>query len=187
MAGQADCRAVNGASCCIFWLSQSGHRHSLASSPFWCWRSNIASLLCIPDITPFWRCQTGLVLVLLCHGRSVDRIEENNKMVVVGLRLVSSQTRLLPTMTLYSIIILGYCRVQLKKSRVGACRSQHHVSWKRGVDTCRLIDFPVVASGQPPQPFPKWLGEANDQMLLHLIQCKLQTSTGCFWTRTSPF
>ena len=45
--------------------------------------------------------QTGLVLVLLCHCRLVDRIEENNKMVIVGLRLVSSQTRLLPTMTLY--------------------------------------------------------------------------------------
>ena len=36
---------------------------------------------------------------------------------------------------------------------------------ERGVDTCRLIDFPVVASGQLPQPFPEWLGEANDQML----------------------
>ena len=30
---------------------------------------------------------------------------------------------------------------------------------------CRLIDFPVVASGQLPQPFWEWLGEANDQML----------------------
>ena len=36
---------------------------------------------------------------------------------------------------------------------------------ERGVDTCRLIDFPVVASGQLSQPFRKWLGEANDQML----------------------
>ena len=34
-----------------------------------------------------------------------------------------------------------------------------------GVDTCRLIDFPVVASRQLPQPFREWLGEANDQML----------------------
>ena len=107
------CRAVDGASCCTFWLSESGH--NLPSSPFWCWRSNIASLLCIQDITPFWRCQTGLVLVLLCHCRLVDRIEENNKMVIVGLRLVSSQTRLLPTITLYSTINLDYCRVQLKK------------------------------------------------------------------------
>ena len=91
----------------------------------------------IQDITPFWRCQTGLLLVLLCHCRLVDKIEENNKMVIVGLRLVSSQTRLLPTMTLYCTINLDYCRVQLKKknnikskkSRVGACWSQHHVSW----------------------------------------------------------
>ena len=52
-----------------------------------------------------------------------------------------------------------------KKSRVGACRSQHHVSWECGVDTCRLIDFPVVASGQLHQPFREWLGEANNQML----------------------
>ena len=34
-----------------------------------------------------------------------------------------------------------------------------------GVDTCRLIDFPEVASGQLPQPFREWLGEANNQML----------------------
>ena len=48
----------------------------------------------------------------------VDRIEENNKMVTVGLRLVSSQTRLLPTMTLYCTIILDYCRVQLKNKKI---------------------------------------------------------------------
>ena len=36
----------------------------------------------------FERCQTCLVLVLLCHCRLVDRIEENNKMVIVGVRLV---------------------------------------------------------------------------------------------------
>ena len=89
--------------------------HNLASSPFWCRQSTIDSLLCIRDITPFWRCQTGLVLILLCHCRLVDRIEENNKMVIVGLRLVLSQTRLLPTMILYSTIIRVYCRVQLKK------------------------------------------------------------------------
>ena len=117
MAGQAECRAVNGARCCTFGLSQSGHCHNLASSSFWCWQSNIASLLCIPDITLFWRCQTGLVLILLSHCHLVDRIEENNKMVIVGLRLVSSQTRLLPTMTLHSTIICVYCRVQFKKSR----------------------------------------------------------------------
>ena len=75
------------------------------------------SLFCIWDITPFWCCQTCLVVVLLCHCRLVDRIEENNKMVIVGLRLVSSQTRLLPTMTLYCTIILDYCRVQLKKKK----------------------------------------------------------------------
>ena len=89
-------------------VALSGHHHNLASSPFWCWRSNIASswsVLCIRDITLFLRCPTGLVFVLLCHCRLVDRIEENNKMVIVGLRLVSSQTRLLPTMTLYSTII----------------------------------------------------------------------------------
>ena len=37
---------------------------------------------------------------------------------------------------------------------------------ERGVDKCRLIDFPIVASGQIPQPFREWLGKANDQMLL---------------------
>ena len=111
-------RAVDGASCCTFWLSQSEHCHNMPSSPFWCWRSNIASLLCIQDITPFWRCQTGLVLILLCHCRLVDRIEENNKMVIVGLRLVSSQSKLLPTMTLYSTIILEYFRVQTKNKNI---------------------------------------------------------------------
>ena len=33
---------------------------------------------------------------------------------------------------------------------------------EHGVDTFRLIDFPVVASGQLPQSFQEWLGEAND-------------------------
>ena len=61
---------------------------------------------------PFERCRTALVLVLLCHGRLVDRIEENHKMAKVGVRLVS---KFLPTMTLYCTIILDYCRVQLKK------------------------------------------------------------------------
>ena len=107
--------SVDGTWCCTFWLSQSGHRHNLASSQFWCWQSNIASLLCIRDITPFWCCQTGLVLVLLCHCRLVDRIEENNKMVIVKARVVSSQTRFSPTMTLYLTMILGYCKVHLKK------------------------------------------------------------------------
>ena len=56
---------------------------------------------------------------------------------------------------------------------------------ERGVDTCRLIDFPVVASGQLPQPFREWLGEANDQMFF-LISVS-QMSAGRFWTRTTPF
>ena len=171
MAGQADCRAVDGASCCTFWLSQSGHCHNMPSSTFWCWRSNIASLLCIQDITPFWRCQTGLVLVLLCHCRLVDRIEENNKMVIVGLRLVSRQSKLLPTMTLYSTIILEYFRVQTKnknikskKSRVGACRSQHHVSWNMVLT--QTDQLPRSGKGATPSAISRMAGEADDQMLL---------------------
>ena len=97
---------------------------------------------------PFERCRTDLVLVLLRHGRLVDRIEENQKIVIVGVRLVS---KFLPTMTLYCTIILDYCRVQLKKkikkkkSRVGACWSRRFFTT---FDMCRLIDFRVVASGQ---------------------------------------
>ena len=63
---------------------------------------------------PFERYRTDLVLVLLRHGHLVDRIEENQKMVIVGVRLVS---KFLPTMTLYCTIILDYCRVQLKKKK----------------------------------------------------------------------
>ena len=37
---------------------------------------------------PFERCRTDLVLVLLRHGRLVDRIEENQKIVIVGVKLV---------------------------------------------------------------------------------------------------
>ena len=66
------------------------------------------------------------------------------------------------------ILDMRICSVK-KKSRVGACRSQHHVCMERGVDTCRLIDFPILASGQLPQPIQEWLGEANDQMLLNFI------------------
>ena len=173
MAGQADCRAVDGASCCTFWLSESGNRHNLPSSPFWCWRSNIASLLCIQDITPFWRCQTGLVLVLLCHCCLVDRIEENNKMVIVGLRLVSSQTRLLPTMTLYSTINLDYCRVQLKKKKhkiqkkveqvLAGVNTTFHGTWCWHVQTDRL---PRSGKWATPSAISRMAGEADHQMLL---------------------
>ena len=41
-----------------------------------------------------------------------DEDDENNKMVIVELTLVSSQTRLLPFMTLYSTIICVFRRVQ---------------------------------------------------------------------------
>ena len=153
MAGQADCRAVNGAWCCTLWLSQSGHRHNLASSPFWCWRSTITSLLCIRDITLFWRCQTGLVFVLLCHYRLVDRIEENNKMVIVGLRLVSSQTRLLPTMTLYSTMILGYCRIQFKKMAVLSPGSEVLTPLNRLLVT-RSWNWSTWANGDFPHHWP---------------------------------
>ena len=90
---------------------------------------------------PFECYRTDLVLVLLRHGRLVDRIEENQKMVIVGVRLVC---KFLPTMTLYCTIILDYCRVQLKKlknkiqkkSRVGACWSRRFFMT---FDMCRLI------------------------------------------------
>ena len=75
------------------WPSKSG-QFTILMFPLWRW--NIASswsVLCIRDITLFWHCQTGLLLVLLCHCRSVDRNEEkNNTMVIVGSMLVSSQT-----------------------------------------------------------------------------------------------
>ena len=63
---------------------------------------------------------------------------------------------------------------------------------EHGVDTCRLIDFPIVASGQLPQSFREWLGEANDQMLFFNLYRKVkinksQMSTWRFWTRATPF
>ena len=61
---------------------------------------------------------------------------------------------------------------------------------ERGADTCRLIDFPVVASGQLPQPFREWLGEANDQMLSFILYRKVKKITsdvyGTFFDRTVP-
>ena len=39
-------------------------------------------------------------------------------MVIVKARVDSSQTRFSPTMTLYFTMILGYCRVQLKKKKM---------------------------------------------------------------------
>ena len=42
-------------------------------------------------------------------------IELGKKKVIVRARVASSQTRFSPTMTLYSTMIPGYCRVQLKK------------------------------------------------------------------------
>ena len=38
-----------------------------------------------------------------------------SKMVKMGMRLVSSQASLLPTMVLYCTIIIGFCKVQLNK------------------------------------------------------------------------
>ena len=50
-------------------------------------------------------------------------------MVIVKARVDSSQTRFSPTMTLYFTMILGYCRVQLKKIKNG-----RHVTRFRGAD-----------------------------------------------------
>ena len=44
-------------------------------------------------------------------------IELGKKMVIVRARVASSQTRFSPTMTLYSTMIPGYWRVQLKKKK----------------------------------------------------------------------
>ena len=54
------------------------------------WRSEEPQyfVICIWDIAPFECFRTALVLILLRYGRLVDRIEENNKMVIVGVRLV---------------------------------------------------------------------------------------------------
>ena len=50
-----------------------------------------------------------------------------------------------------------------------------------GVDTCRLVDIRVMASGQIPQSFGEWLGEANDQMLLK-SKSKVRRLQDIFWT-----
>ena len=71
------------------------------------------------------------------------------KMVIVKARVVSSQTRFSPTLTLYFTMILGYCRVQLKKmadlspgsevltplNRLPVTRSWNWSTWANG-------DFP---------------------------------------------
>ena len=100
-------------------------------------------------------------------------------------------------LTLHCTIILGFCRIQLKikinkikKSRVGACLSQNHVllvSMGHDFDTCRNIDFPILASEQLPQPFREWLGEANDQMFLNRIQCNLRRLQDVCCSRVTPF
>ena len=137
---------------CIGWQDKSSSRWSFPKSGGMAfslrtgqgdWRIEEPqySVICIWDIAPFERFRTALVLILLRYGRLVDRIEENNKMAIVGVRLVS---KFLPTMTLYCTIILDYCRVQLKKknnkikkkSRVGACWSRRFFTT---FDMCRLI------------------------------------------------
>ena len=138
MAGQGNCRAVDGGWCCTFWLSQSGHRHQFTILML---AVNYHLLTLYPRHHTFWRCQTGLIFVLLCYCRLADRIQENNKMVLVELRLVSSQTRLLPTMTLYSTIIHVYCWVQLKKKVewvLAKVNTSFHGTWCWHVQTDRL-------------------------------------------------
>ena len=53
---------------------------------------------------------------------------------------------------------------------------------ERGVETCRLVDFPVVASGQLPQPFQEWSGEANDQMLFLNLYRKAKITSDVYRT-----
>ena len=108
---------VYGVWCCTSWLSQSGH-----FTMFTFWRPNIITLwwqrttrfkrsvICVQDITTLWCCRTALVLVLLYHCHLVYRIEKNDHR---GMKLLCSQTRLLPIMTLHCTIIPGYCEVQL--------------------------------------------------------------------------
>ena len=64
-------------------------------------------------------------------------IELGKKMVIVRARVVSSQTRFSPTMTPYSTMILGYCRIQLKKKwqtchQVPRCWPHSTVCWSPG-------------------------------------------------------
>ena len=71
-------------------------------------------------------------------------IELRKKMVIAGVRLISSPTRFLPTMTLYCTINCKYCRVQLKKyiptkNTVGACRSQNHAQWGNNFPWDRVL------------------------------------------------
>ena len=111
---------------CVGWQDKSSSRWSfptsggMASSPYLnCvgWQDKLTVEVKNHNAlwsasAPFERFRTALVLILLRYGRLVDRIEENQKIVIVGVRLVS---KFLPTMTLYCTIILDYCRVQLKK------------------------------------------------------------------------
>ena len=63
--------------------------------------------------------------------------KKKKKMVIVRARVASSQTRFSPTMTLYSTMIPGYCRVQLKKKwqtchQVPRCWPHSTVCWSPG-------------------------------------------------------
>ena len=58
---------------------------------------------------------------------------------------------------------------------------------EHGVDTCRLINFPVVAMGQLPQPFQEWLGRLTIRCFSKSKKSITSKVYGMFWTRTTPF
>ena len=91
-------------------------------------------------------------------------------MVIVRARVASSQTRFSPTMTLYSTMIPGYCRVQLKKmadlspgsevltplNRLPVTRSWNWSTWANGDfphhwpdiwDMGYVLDAPLTGAG----------------------------------------
>ena len=64
-------------------------------------------------------------------------------MVIVRARVVSSETRFSPTMTLYSTMILGYCRIQFKKngSPVTRFRGADPTQPSAGHQVMELVDL----------------------------------------------
>ena len=75
-------------------------------------------------------------------------------MVIVRARVASSQTRFSPTMTLYSTMIPGYCRVQLKKKKADLSPGSEVLTPLNRLPVTRSWNWSTWANGDFPHHWP---------------------------------
>ena len=110
----------------------------------------------LPAVNSVWWQNKSSQQLSLCGGRTksfVFTITVLKKMVIMRARVVSSQTRFSPTMTLYFTMILGYCKSTVKKMADMSPGSKVLTPLNR-LPVTRLWNWSTWANGDFPHHWP---------------------------------